>query len=609
MNNDNNNNDLNTTNNNNNWKWILHGNIVIPTGNPFDINTEYGISNDNVLWLGRGLKILLDHIIVIDKIGIIQFIIPSKQFYLNYPQYGNNNNIDSNTTTVTDQLDHHHNTTTTIGEGPSIIQYDLRTEFICPGFIDLHIHAPQFSFTGTATDRQLMGEDGWLETYTFPSEQRLNDDHILAKTIYSDVVKSTLLCGTTTAVYYGTLHIQPNLILVDCCNQYKQRAFIGKVCMDRNSPISYCHTKEQNIQETIELIHYIHNKFGSYQPNTSDQGITSNTTLLPLIQPIITPRFIPTCTPELLKSLSEVALKYDCYITSHGSESIDEVQYTKFLDSTIDHSVNNIDTLSNDIERTDSVIFDVHNLLRTNQCIMAHCLYLNDYDIELFQRKRIGIAHCPLSNFFFAGQSLNCKKLLQNNVLIGLGTDVAGGYSPSMLTSMRMAVIASQSLSHQQLQSSLVYQKSIIEDTNETEKRNDTLLLSNTNQQQIQPIHQPHNDNDDDEIVSSDVDVTNTIITKNNDCAIIDYRHAFYLATLGGAYCLNLHNKIGTLQIGMEFDSIILSSSNNTTKSSTTMVHIYNHDTISDIFQKLCVLGDDRNIKQVFVQGHDVTIH
>lgn len=123
---------------------------------------------------------------------------------------------------------------------------------------------------------------------------------------------------------------------------------------------------------------------------------------------------------------------------------------------------------------------------------------------------------------------------------VGLGTDVAGGYSPSMMNSQRMAVVASQSLQHQQEQ------------------------------------------------------------TSGTSDGVLDYRHAFYLATLGGARALGLDSTIGTLAVGMELDAILLSAN---VKSP---IQIFDSDSIADVFQKLCTLGDDRNVKRVYVQGQKV---
>lgn len=504
-----------------NLKWVIRGNIVVPTGNPFrkSVQEEYDIAsiseaNHSVMWLGHGLKLLQDHVLTVDYSGVIQHIIP-------YTSFMSDCNVkDSDWRNSCKFITLH-------GE----------SEFLCPGMIDLHIHAPQYAYTGTATDKPLMGKDGWLETYTFPSERRLRNDLLLAKNVYSKVVQSTLRHGTTTAVYFATLDLEPCKVLVDCVIQYGQRAIIGKVCMDRNSPTDYCQTVEQNIQETEELIQYIAKKAKSQGCSALFQ--------VPLVSPAVIPRFIPTCSPALLTALGEIASRYDCYITSHVSESIDEVEFTQLLER-------NFDNIDGKIRRTDAMIFDFHRLL-SNKCIMAHGVHLSDADCDLLRERKTAIAHCPLSNFFFAGGILPCRKLMERENRIGIGTDVAGGYSCSMLHSARMTVVASQALQQQQKQ------------------------------------HNAHQANDTE--------------TKGSDpCnSILDYRQAFYLATLGGAEALNMHDQIGTLKVGMEFDAIILSAD-----VPHSPVQIFDSDNISDIFQKLVVLGDDRNVRRVFVQGQDV---
>jgi len=480
-------------------QWIFRGNVVVPTGNPFQALTNPPEQQDDqhCMWLGPNLKMLLDHVLKVNESGIITYLAPAA---------------------VSDDVLSSSNSVNYIQLSPH--------EFLCPGLIDLHIHAPQFAYTGTATDRPLMGPEGWLETYTFPAEQRLANDLDLAKRVYHGVVQATLRHGTTTAVYFATLHLQPCQILVDCVLQNQQRALVGKVCMDRNSPENYCHSLEQNMSETKQLIDYIYQRAGRMQEQS----------VLPLVLPLVIPRFIPTCTPELLSALGALAVEQDCHITSHISESVDEVAFSRHLDATMDNK--------DGIGRTDAEIFDAHGLL-TKKCIMAHgVLVSSDTDLDLLQRRGTAIAHCPLSNFFFAGCCLSCRKLMERGNKVGLGTDVAGGYSTSLWNSSRMAVVASRALLQQQLQQESMGERSIVKE------------------------HTP----------------------------VLDYRHAFYLATLGGAQALGLDDRIGTLQVGMEFDAIILSAGlgNNEQRGN---VVVFPQDTVGDIFQKLCVLGDDRNIR------------
>jgi guanine deaminase len=480
------------------YRWIIRGNVVVPTGNPFHLvdSSETSTKNDDEeLKLGPGLVIKLDHVLAISHAGVIVCFEPATEFF---------------ETHLKEQLEQQQ-------ERYIALRKD---EFLCPGLIDLHIHAPQYAFTGTATDRPLMGPDGWLETYTFPTEQSFRDLQ-LARNVYERVVQKTLRMGTTTAVYFATLDLEPTKLLVDIALERGQRALIGNVCMDRNSPDAYCHSSDQNLRDTRELIEYIRN-----HPAQKSHLVGSDH-LSPRVLPLVTPRFIPTCSPELLDGLAKIAQEYDCHITSHISESIDEVEFSRLLDEQ-DHGMTPA--------RSDAEVFHSHRLL-TNKCIMAHGVYLSDIDLDLMKAQGSAIAHCPLSNFYFAGGCMPCRKVMERGNKVGLGTDIAGGYSPSILNSCRDAVIASLSLQQQNPKESYS----------------------------------------------------------------IDYMQAFYLATLGGAEALGLQDKIGTFRVGMEFDALVLSAANQGSPD------IFPRDTVADVFQKLCILGDDRNISRVFVQGHEVT--
>mmetsp|Transcript_5248 Transcript_5248/g.13544 ORF Transcript_5248/g.13544 Transcript_5248/m.13544 type:complete len:309 (+) Transcript_5248:163-1089(+) len=105
---------------------------------------------------------------------------------------------------------------------------------LCPGFIDIHIHAPQFSYTGTATDKPLMD---WLEHYTFPSEARLGADLHEAREVYAGVVHQTLRQGTTTAMYFATVHQEPCTVLLEVLDQLGQRALVGKASCSASTVI------------------------------------------------------------------------------------------------------------------------------------------------------------------------------------------------------------------------------------------------------------------------------------------------------------------------------------------------------------------------------------
>lgn len=160
-------------------------------------------------------------------------------------------------------------------------------EYLLPGFIDLHIHAPQWPNLGKALDRPL---EEWLQEYTFPLEARYSDMEY-ARENYQHLVKTLLANGTTTAVYFATIHREASVELGRICLQQGQRALVGKVAMDDKNacPENYRDASAFSaIEETRRFIDDIKQLPGN------DNA---------LILPVITPRFIPCCTTELLEVL------------------------------------------------------------------------------------------------------------------------------------------------------------------------------------------------------------------------------------------------------------------------------------------------------------------
>lgn len=282
---------------------------------------------------------------------------------------------------------------------------DLGKKFIIPGFIDTHAHAPQYHNAGTGTDLPLLK---WLEKYTFPVESKFKDLEF-AKHVYSKVVDRMLKNGTTTCCYYATLHLPASKLLADIVSQRGQRAFIGKVCMDRNSPDHYVENTQDSIRDTREFV---------------DTILSAGN---PLVQPIITPRFAPSCTDELMTSLGELAKEKNTMIQSHLSENHDEVAWVKSLYPGIP---------------TYTHVYKHFNLL-TNKTIMAHAIHLDDNEISLIKECEAGISHCPTSNFTLSSGCLDTRKILAAGVKLGLGTDVSGGFHPSILYVIKDALKSS----------------------------------------------------------------------------------------------------------------------------------------------------------------------
>ncbi|GAX82583.1 hypothetical protein CEUSTIGMA_g10009.t1 [Chlamydomonas eustigma] len=380
-------------------------------------------------------------------------------------------------------------------------------EFFLPGLIDTHVHAPQYKFTGTGTDVPLME---WLRKYTFPSEESYKDREA-AQHRHALLVKRFLSNGTTTATYFGSLHLEPNKILVDSILALGQRAVVGKVNMDRESPEDYMETTEQGLKDAEEFVQYT---------------LSKKTTR---IYPCITPRFIPTCTVESMKGLAAIARKYNIHIQSHISECCGEVNFSRHLHPEY---------------KTDAYVFDDMGLL-TDKTLMAHGTLLTDEDIKLLVERGTSVSHCPLSNFFLGDACFRVNNAMKLGLKVGLGTDVAGGISPSMLSAIRMAVVNSRCLRAHKL------------------------------------------------AVKGGLEVT-----PDMEVDVISYKEGLYLATMGGAKALNIDNQVGSFEEGKEFDALLVD-----VNAEGGPFDIFDGDTIEDQFEKFINLGDDRNILEVYVQG------
>jgi guanine deaminase len=282
---------------------------------------------------------------------------------------------------------------------------------LLPGLVDLHVHAPQWPQLGTGLDLPL---ETWLFEHTFPLEARYRD-LAFARTVWADLVGTLLRHGTTTAVYFATNDLDATTELARAVRSAGQRAFVGRVAMDHpeGTPEWY---RDASAGEGIEA------------SATSITAIRKIDDGRGLVEPIITPRFTPACTDELLAGLGALAASTGVRVQTHCAES----------DWARDHPIARFGT-------TDAVALDRFGLIRP-ATVLAHSNHITDADADLIVAARAGIAHCPLSNAYFANGVLPVRHLLGRGVRIGLGTDIAGGASPSLLGQCHDAVTMSRVL-------------------------------------------------------------------------------------------------------------------------------------------------------------------
>ena len=246
-----------------------------------------------------------------------------------------------------------------------------------------------------------------------------------------------------------------------------------------------------------------------------------------LVLPVITPRFIPACTDEMLLALGDLAQRTGCHVQTHCSEGDWEHAYV--------------------LERygkTDTLSLDGLGLL-TPQTVLAHCDFINDADMGVIKGAETGIAHCPLSNLYFANAVFPARKALDRGLQVSLGTDIAAGANPGILHNCQMAVTASRAL----------------EDGVNPDLRTEE---------------------------------------RGTAGARIDFREAFWMATAGGGEALGL--KVGKFERGYEFDAIVV----DTGAPDSNLIIWEDMDEGDDILQKIIYNADRRNIKRVWVQGEQV---
>jgi len=283
---------------------------------------------------------------------------------------------------------------------------DYTGKMIIPGFVDIHLHAPQFPNRGMGYDKELLP---WLQSYTFPEEAKYKDIKY-AERVYRDFVKELWKNGTTSAVIYGTIHKESTKLLMDLLIESGIRAYVGKVNMDRNSIPNLTEDTERSLRETEELILEYKDKS-------------------PLVKPIITPRFVPTCSDALLEGLGKLALKYDVPVQSHLSENTDEVKW--------------VSELHPDAKNYASV-YDKFNLFGQRRTIMAHCIHNTDEEIDLMAKNGVYAAHCVHSNFNLSSGIMPVRKFLDKKVPVGLGSDISGGHEISIPKVMAASIQASK---------------------------------------------------------------------------------------------------------------------------------------------------------------------
>lgn len=286
--------------------------------------------------------------------------------------------------------------------------YDYRGKLVTPGLVDLHIHAPQYGYRGLGMDMELLD---WLNTKAFPEESKYADLDYAQKG-YQLFVSDLKASPTTRAAIFGTLHCPATQVLMNLLEESGLSTYVGKVSMDRNSPDYLCEASAT--QSASDTVNWLEKVVDHYQ-NT---------------KPILTPRFIPSCSDELMTKLGELQKTYQLPVQSHLSENRGEVAWVAELCPTAQFY---------------GEAYAQFGLFGGDApTIMAHCVLCSEAEQALMKAQGVWVAHCPASNTNLSSGVAPVRQYLDKGIRVGLGTDVAGGYSTSIFRAMSDAIQASK---------------------------------------------------------------------------------------------------------------------------------------------------------------------
>jgi guanine deaminase len=245
----------------------------------------------------------------------------------------------------------------------------------------------------------------WLNSYTFPEEAKY-ENLVYAEKAYSMFVDKMKKGATTRSCIFATKHRYATELLMKLMEDSGLISYVGKINMDRGTSGKFVEpSTDISVFDTYGWLNTVNDKF-------------KNT------KPILTPRFIPCCTDELMEELRKIQMTYGIPVQSHLSESKAEIEYVKMLrpqNPFYGDVYNEYDLFGKNKENCTEV-----------KTVMAHCVWSTDDEIKLMLKNGVFVAHCPASNMNLTSGIAPIRKYFDMGLNIGLGSDVAGGHTDSI---------------------------------------------------------------------------------------------------------------------------------------------------------------------------------
>lgn len=281
---------------------------------------------------------------------------------------------------------------------------DYGDKLIMQSFADMHLHAPQYPMLGMGMDLHLIE---WLNTYTFKTESRFKDQQF-AREVYHQLAQKLIANGTTRVAMFSSLHEEATIILMEELEKAGVTGLVGKVNMDRNSLEICSETTKESEKATLKFLEDA-KKFTH-------------------IKPILTPRFTPSCTNELMEWLGKLAKQEHLPVQSHLSENIAEGDWVKALHPDCSHYYESY----------------LKYGLWKDKTLMAHCVHSDAIERKAIKEHNVYVVHCADSNINLCSGVCPVRVYLNEGAHVLLGSDIAGGALLPMYQNIQQTIKASK---------------------------------------------------------------------------------------------------------------------------------------------------------------------
>ena len=281
----------------------------------------------------------------------------------------------------------------------------FRDRLIMPGFVDTHVHYPQYKVIASYGTSLLE----WLNKYTFVEEQRFSDvayaDQI-ANLFLDELIKN----GTTSVMTFCTSFKQSAEAFFNAAENRNLRMAAGKVMMDRHAPDELCDNPDNSYSDSKELIEKWHNKGR--------------------LRYAVTPRFAPTSSSSQLKQAARLLNEYPSddqtkgvLLQTHLNENDEEIAWV------------------NDLFPDSNSYFGVYedHGITGNRSVFGHCIHNTEEEYQRMAKTGSKVSLCPTSNLFLGSGLFELEKLESYGIDVSLASDVGGGDSFSMFKVMNEA--------------------------------------------------------------------------------------------------------------------------------------------------------------------------